>query len=70
VSLALRWRIVAVPGAATVGVAAAVVTANSQRGAEQIDALAWTAFLAVLATSLLALWTAVSASPRDPDRDS
>ena len=70
VSLAVRWRIVAVPGAATVGVAAAVVTANSQRGGEEIDVLAWTAFLAVLGTSLLALWAAVLASPRDADRDS
>jgi hypothetical protein len=70
VGLALRWRIVAVPGVATVCVAAAVVTANSKRGAEEIDPLAWTAFLSVLATSLLALWAAVSASPRHPDRDS
>jgi hypothetical protein len=70
VGLALRWRILAAPGATAVLISAAVVTANSHLGADEIDPLAWIAFLAVLAVSLLALWAALSASPRGGERDS
>jgi hypothetical protein len=70
VALARRWRILAALGAAAVVVSASVVTANLQLGADEIDPLAWTAFLAVFATGLLALWAAGSPSPRDAEKDS